>query len=149
MDIRESQKEKFWQYVDKSGDCWIWTGAKTGRDYGMFVIDWYQNEEGAWRTVTRGAHRVAYELEVGLIPEGLTLDHLCGVHDCVNPEHLEPVTLGENSRRGNTRQGGLCKAGLHLMAGENLIVRPSRPGRTECRECAREGNRRRYKMRSI
>jgi hypothetical protein len=46
------------------------------------------------------AHRVAYELYVGPIPEGLTIDHLCRVRTCVNPLHLEPVTLAENIKRG-------------------------------------------------
>jgi hypothetical protein len=47
------------------------------------------------------AHRFAYELLVGPIPEGLVIDHLCRNRRCVNPAHLEPVTAEENWRRGD------------------------------------------------
>jgi hypothetical protein len=50
------------------------------------------------------AHRWAYESEVGPIPIGLTLDHLCKVRRCVRPDHLEAVTLQENLLRGLTFQ---------------------------------------------
>jgi hypothetical protein len=48
---------------------------------------------------TDKVHRVVYRLLVGTIPEGLTLDHLCFVPCCCNPDHLEPVTRAENTRR--------------------------------------------------
>ncbi|MEJ7786912.1 MAG: HNH endonuclease signature motif containing protein [Solirubrobacteraceae bacterium] len=51
-------------------------------------------------TGSRRAHRVYWERENGEVPEGLDLDHLCKQTDCVNPEHLEPVTHQENMRRG-------------------------------------------------
>lgn len=51
-----------------------------------------------------GAHRAFYEHHVGPIPPGLTIDHLCCVRRCVNPAHLEPVTRGENARRGVERR---------------------------------------------
>lgn len=70
-------------------DCWLWTGYVAAGGYGEFHL--------AGRT--RKAHRVAYELLVGPVPEGLDLDHLCRVRRCVNPEHLEPVTRQENLRR--------------------------------------------------
>ncbi len=76
--------------------CWRWTGSVTPQGYGMFAF----SDEG------KRAHRVMYELLVGPIPEGLTLDHLCRVRHCVNPEHLEPVTLAENVRRGWRSRGG-------------------------------------------
>lgn len=72
-------------------DCWLWTGAKTGDDYGVII-------EGGRKV---GAHRWLYERLVGPVPEGLDLDHLCRRHDCVNPDHLEPVTHQENIRRGD------------------------------------------------
>ena len=51
------------------------------------------------------AHRFVYEAERGPIPSGLTLDHKCRVRQCVNPAHLEPVTLAENILRGNGWSG--------------------------------------------
>jgi len=76
-----------WGYdVDENG-CWIWK-------YSVCSITGYGKGAG------RLAHRVSYERHVGPIPEGLELDHLCGVRVCINPEHLEPVTHLENARRG-------------------------------------------------
>lgn len=81
---------RFWLHVDASGDCWLWTGALGRGGYGSF--------KAGPKTVR--AHRFAYEALVGLIPEGLTLDHLCRVRSCVNPGHLDPVSIADNVRRG-------------------------------------------------
>jgi hypothetical protein len=70
--------------------CWLWQLCKTPGGYG-------QHYDGTRLVV---AHRWYYEQHVGPIPYGLDLDHLCRVRECVNPEHLEPVTRGENLRRG-------------------------------------------------
>lgn len=78
--------------VDESG-CWLWQGHLNNTGYAWF---------NAYGKPQLG-HRVAYELFVGAIPEGLSLDHLCRVTRCVNPEHLEPVTHAENMRRGNSK----------------------------------------------
>ena len=85
--------ERFWEKVDKAGqdECWLWTANKTAPNgHGRFL--------GPGGQVM--AHRFAYELLVGPIPEGLVIDHLCRVRLCVNPAHLEPVTAEENIRRG-------------------------------------------------
>lgn len=91
---------RFWEKVDKRGPipvhavhlgrCWIWTAFRT-RDfgYGLFI-------DGAKHYP---AHRYAYLYEIGPIPEGLELDHLCSNPRCVRPSHLEPVTHQENMRR--------------------------------------------------
>lgn len=86
-------KRRFWAKVevDESG-CWLWT-ASTNHGYGHF---WVSPDVGKVY-----AHRYAYELLVGPIPDGLEIDHLCKVRNCVNPEHLEPVTKEENWRRGD------------------------------------------------
>jgi len=82
--------ERFWSYVKKTECCWEWIGCLNESGYGILNIN---------RRLVR-AHRYSYEIHVGAIPEGLTLDHLCRNPACVRPDHLEPVTLKENCRRG-------------------------------------------------
>ena len=83
-------------------------------------------------------HRVAFQLFIGPIPEGMQVDHLCGVRHCVNPAHLETVTPLVNTRRaerGNARKTH-CDAG-HEFTPENTRYRTDRPGRL-CRSCDAE-----------
>ena len=107
--------------------CWIWTAA-TAQGYGRI------NAGG--RGVPLQAHRVAYELLVGPIPEGLELDHLCRDRRCVNPQHLEPVTHRENLLRAPSSNGRKerCKRG-HEFDAENTIRRTRAEGGRECRRC--------------
>ena len=72
------------------------------------------------------AHRAIYEEMVGPIPDGLVLDHLCSVRNCVNPEHLEPVTQAENARRGalgRDRSRSRCKNGHDFVSGSFSLMR--------------------------
>ena len=94
----------------------------------------------------RRAHRLYYELEKGPIPKGLTLDHLCRVRCCVNPDHLEPVTLVENVMRGESLfaqqvKRTHCPQG-HPYAGDKLRI--TRKGERKCRTCDRDQHRKRY-----
>lgn len=81
--------------VDEETGCWLWTGGTRG-GYGRLKLTDYGTME---------AHRASYELHKGKIPEGMQLDHLCRNRSCINPDHLEPVTLQENIRRGEVGKG--------------------------------------------
>lgn len=113
----------FWSRVEKTGSCWLWKSTVGRNGYGYF------------RTTKRNrlAHRVAYELVVGPIPDGLHLDHLCRVRHCVNPSHLEPVTPGENIRRGEPANRTHCPR-EHEYTPENTRVRG---GKRHCLACHR------------
>lgn len=105
--------ETFWEKVLKSDGCWTWTGSLSVHGYGKVTR----------QRRFRSAHRLAYELLIGPIPAGLTLDHLCRNRRCVKPAHLEPVTMRENLRRGDSpsaiaRRTNRCKNG-HVYTPEN------------------------------
>ena len=70
--------EQFCDSVDASGDCWIWTRSDNGHGYGVMEF-----KDG-----DRMAHRMAWEILVGPIPEGLDVLHHCDTPACVRPEHL-------------------------------------------------------------
>lgn len=80
----------------KTESCWIWT-CVTRTGYGRFKI------KGRYYS----AHRLAYEMLVEPIPEGMTVDHVvCANRACVNPSHFEIVSLGENTARSNRKRKG-------------------------------------------
>jgi hypothetical protein len=99
--IKGSLEQALKRYiVDEETGCWLWTGGTRG-GYGRLKLADYGMME---------AHRASYEFHKGKIPEGLQLDHLCRNRSCINPDHLEPVTLQENIRRGETGQGPRSEA---------------------------------------
>ena len=115
-----STRDHFERHILKGDGCWLWTGSLNNKGYGQ----WGQNGR------TRSAHRVAYEFYVGPIPEGLTIDHLCRTRHCVRPDHLEPVTSAENTRRA---RGDECSNG-HAYTPENTKYRKDN-GRRICVTC--------------
>ncbi|MGW7514807.1 HNH endonuclease signature motif containing protein [Streptomyces sp. NPDC054796] len=114
------------------GPCHQWTGSTNERGYGTF-----------WHGRTVKAHRYAYEQQVGPIPDGLDIDHLCRNRACVAPGHLRAVTHRENiltssnhvARRAAVR---VCPAG-HAYDEANTYV--AKNGTRKCRSCRRAAQR--------
>lgn len=130
----------FWERVDKNGPdgfhfetgenlgpCWLWTAGVDAKGYGICSL--------ARRACK--AHRVAYERTNGPIPNDWPLDHLCRVHGCVRPSHLEAVPTRTNILRGQSPAAEAaarseCIHG-HLFDQGNTIIR--RNGTRQCRAC--------------
>ena len=119
--------------VDGNG-CWVWQLALNRTGYGIM-------KRSRWNR-SKLVHRVAYEEAVGVIPDGLVIDHLCRNRACCNPSHLEPVTQEVNIARGidglavaNQKRRSMthCKRG-HEFTPENTYVFPSN-GQRRCRTC--------------
>ena len=87
--------ERFWNKVDKTSTCWLWTGSTNPLGYGSIRIQY----------VLYKAHRISYYMAYGSIPAGMEIDHTCCNPSCVRPDHLEAVTHAENMRRYRTRAG--------------------------------------------
>jgi hypothetical protein len=123
--VRERFDEK---WVEDSG-CWRWIGSRNWKGYGQLRVN-YRLEP---------AHRVAYRLYVGSFDETLTIHHICENPPCVNPEHLKPMTVGDNIRAsvkfGPRRRN--CPNG-HKYEGESFYVNPR--GHRTCRACLKANN---------
>ncbi len=109
-----------------TSSCWLWVGSMYRNGYGKY------GRKGIM------AHRIFYTLFREHVPEDMALDHLCKVRRCVNPDHLEIVTLAENIRRGDSLWGlnsrkTHCKRG-HEFTLKNTGVQRSDGGRV-CRKC--------------
>lgn len=137
-------------YVDKNGPggCWIWTGNEFDRGgYGRLKVNGKHLHAHVW----------SYQLAGGSIPEGMELDHLCHtqavaerrcpggdacIHRrCVNPAHLQPVTVVVNQERGVNALANrdVCLHG-HALTPDNIYRRPGgqRAGKGACLTCKRE-----------
>lgn len=117
----------FWDRVDTSGDCWLWTGAKRNAGgYGQIVVD-------GRRVMT---HRFAYELEYGPIPAGMVVMHSCDNPPCVRPTHLSLGSRSDNNqdraRKGRSATGD--RHGFRLRP--DLIPRGAQNGKAKLTEVA-------------
>jgi len=119
----------------------LWAGALTRGGYSHIIV----KRDGKWTSTT--LHRELYMAEIGDIPEGYAIDHLCGVRHCINTEHLEAVTYAENNRRSREATSYVARNryGLqdktHCIRGHernevNTYVKPD--GTKACRACKRK-----------
>jgi len=130
-------EERFWAKVEKTDTCWNWTAQLISGGYGHFRV-------GSKKIL---AHRFSYRLLKGSLDPSLTIDHLCRNRKCVNPDHLEQVTMRVNILRGKGITARLarqthCKRG-HELSKENTYIKKN--GARECRICSRE-SKRKYKL---
>lgn len=119
--------ERLSTYVQVTGCCWYWIGAINDAGYGVAA---------AGNGRSKLAHLWVYELLIGPTPKGLDGDHLCRVHSCVNPDHIEFVPHLVNLMRGVGYYDGKkthCKRG-HDMRGPNRYINPT-SGDSYCRVC--------------
>jgi hypothetical protein len=129
---RQTADERFASRVtiDDEG-CWVWRGDKKKRATHM-KVDGRQ----------MAAYRWVYERDIGPIPDGFTIDHLCRNPGCVNPQHLEPVTIAENvarARRDYAADRDRCVSGRHPWP--ESAVRLGKAQRLQCEECRNERRR--------
>jgi len=123
-------EERFWSYVERGPEnqCWEWQGYIDIDGYGQF-----------WNETLCRAHRYAYELMVGPIPEGLVLDHLCNNKICVNPHHLEATTNRTNTLRadGLPSRNARKTHCLHGHPFNEVNTYRGEDGGRRCRTCLR------------
>lgn len=119
----------FWSFVKKGkfAECWPWTGRTSVGGYGVFYFNKRQ----------QNAHRIAYLMVKGEIAAGHAIDHLCRVRICVNPAHLESVTVRENVLRGigpaaSFKRMKACQRGHEYNLQNTKWVGENR----QCRKCA-------------
>lgn len=94
---RPTVEQRFWRRVEKTENCWNWTGQKFWAGYGRFNTEFHKGLP----TKTWYVHRYAYELLIGPIPDEMQIDHRCFNKACVNPDHLRAVTQKQNLENHN------------------------------------------------
>ncbi len=121
---------RYAEKIEVTDGCWTWLGTRTTRGYGRIFKGRKPYQ----------AHRVVYELLVGAIPEGMTLDHLCRNRLCVNPAHLEPVSDRINRMRGISPPAVAARRATCVHGHEYTpqTMRLTKQGARVCRICTNE-----------
>lgn len=130
--MTDKQLERFVAKLDRSGECWLWTGVKVRGGYGRVTL--------CKPKMTMLTHRAAYEHWIGPIPAGKELDHLCRNRACARPDHLEPVTHLENVRRGDYGVGAKIaqehlRQQTHCRNGHSYDGAYHQKGSRRCAKC--------------
>ena len=140
-------EERFWEKVDKSGNCWLWTAGKTSKGYGNFKVKSYTNVQ---------AHEFSFFLVHGYYPKdrGHETDHTCRIRTCVNPDHLEEVTGKVNTLRGESFSAKKarmtrCAEGHEFSWTWEKRKNGERKRRRYCPTCARERRYARQKLKGL
>lgn len=138
-------EDRFWARVETGDGCWLWQGALDGKGYGQMM----------WDGKPGRTHRWAYEHFVGPIPEGMTIDHMCGVPRCVRPDHLRAVTLQQNILAHHREQTQTCRQGHDTTFPGSTVTRKKSDRKSgvrfvrKCVECERlSAERRRVRERA-
>lgn len=124
-------EERFFSKVAPASadECWLWTARLDEYGYGVFTVN----------SRPRRAHRIAWTILRGYLPDELTIDHLCRVRNCVNPYHMDPVTSRVNTMRAKGTIGRTtCINGHPYTEGSVYVNR----GIKYCRKCGSEHNKR-------
>lgn len=136
-----AERLEYYSMPEPNTGCTLWFGVSLPAGYGRINLGGQQ----------KLAHRVAYELANGPVPDGLVIDHMCNTPACINPAHMKATTQTKNTLRSEVAPTAInarkthCDQG-HELSGDNLYLSADGAYRI-CRTCSLEGQRRRYRER--
>jgi hypothetical protein len=130
IEYTRAEIDRFYSYVDMSGDCWLWTLSTHPTGYGHFTV----SRNG--KSYKAPAHRAAWVMLYGPVDDDLVMDHLCRVRHCVRQDHLQPVTDRINTLRGVSAPAQNARKKLCIRGHDDWVVRLPKGDRS-CRTCSR------------